>query len=70
MGKRPRDCRAGRAGVESPDCLDFGDDMSLSDSILYSVIAAVLTFFFFTPISSTVTEAVRPHIERALGERE
>lgn len=44
--------------------------LSAGDAILYSVIAAVLSFFFFAPISSFVTEAVRPSIERALGERE
>lgn len=44
--------------------------LSATDAILYAVVGAVLTYFFFTPISSTVTEAVRPTIERALGERE
>jgi len=44
--------------------------LSFGDAILYSVVAAVLSYFFFTPIQSFVTEAVRPSIERALGERE
>jgi ABC-type phosphate/phosphonate transport system permease subunit len=44
--------------------------LSLGDTILYAVVGVVLTYFFFTPISSFVTEAVRPSIERALGERE
>lgn len=43
--------------------------LSATDAILYSVVAAVLSYFLFTPISSFVTEAVRPSIERALGER-
>ena len=44
--------------------------LSAGDAILYSVIGAILSYFLYTPISSTVTEAVRPSIERALGERE
>lgn len=44
--------------------------LSATDAILYAVIGAVLSYFFFMPISSFVTEAVRPSIERALGERE
>lgn len=46
------------------------NSMSLGDAILYTVVAVVLTYFFHDPIKNTVTEAVRPHIERALGERE
>jgi hypothetical protein len=44
--------------------------LSTTDAILYGVVGVVLTYFFFSPISSFVTEAVRPSIERALGERE
>lgn len=43
--------------------------LSATDAILYAVVGAVLSYFFYTPVSSFVTEAVRPSIERALGER-
>lgn len=74
-----------KAPVTEPDLLLISNDilpMSLGDSvneqpnglgatdaILYAVIGAVLSYFFYTPISSFVTEAVRPSIEQALGER-
>lgn len=44
--------------------------LSFGDTILYAVVGVVLTYFFAAPIKNFVTEAVRPTIERALGERE
>lgn len=40
------------------------------DAVLYVVVGSVLTYFFFTPIKETVTEAVRPSVEWVLGEHE
>lgn len=44
--------------------------MPLLDVVLYAIVGVTLTYFFHDPIANYVTEAVRPTIERALGEPE